>query len=157
MANKTIYLTEEGEEIFRRAKEMAGDSISSVITASLKKYILDKEAQEKGLQEIVLWVGTEDHLTNAVNGRRIKFVGKLLSEAKDEMPDGRSIAFSLYYTRKGQFLLHEIEHNKFVPLVESRHEQLPDFAAVQTKGLPAQLIFDAEKQLPEVPCEELDI
>lgn len=156
MANKTIYLTEEGEEIFKKAKEMAGDSISSVITASLKKYVLNKEAEEKGLGEVILWVGTED-LPDHVEGKRIKFVGKLLSQSEMWLGTDHNLRQSLYYTRKGQFLLYSVDENKPAMHFDSYTKIYPSFKEVQAAGLPSDLIFHAEKQLPDVPCEELDI
>lgn len=156
MANKTIYLTEEGEEVFRKAKEMAGDSISSVITASLKKYVLNKEAEEKGLGEVVLWVGVED-LPDHVEGKRIKFVGKLLSQSEIQIGHDRYLEQSLYYTRKGQFLLYSVDEDKPAMHTETYTKIYPNFKEVQAAGLPGNLVFLAEKQLPDVPCEELDI
>ena len=135
---------------------MAGESISSVITASLTKYVLNKEAEEKGLGEVVLWVGTED-LPDHVEGKRVKFVGKFLSRSEIEIGHGRFLAQSLYYTRKGQFLLYSVDEDKSAMHVESYTTLYPNFREVQAAGLPSDLIFLAEKQLPDVPCEELDI
>lgn len=160
MANKTIYLTEEGEEVFKKAKEMAGDSISSVITASLKKYVLNREAEEKGLAEVVLWVGTENYMieNGVVSGSRIKFVGKLLSKAKQEIgPEDHIVSYSLYLTRKGQFLLYCVEDERDGQYIESSYKRFSTFQDVRAAGLPGKLIFDAEMQLPDPGCEELDI
>ncbi len=51
MPNKTIYIKEEHLSIFNKVQEIGKDSISSIITDSLKRYIEEEEDRDKKLRE----------------------------------------------------------------------------------------------------------
>ena len=44
--NKTLYIRDEDIEIWDRARELAGDKLSPIIVAGLKRFIAEKEAEE---------------------------------------------------------------------------------------------------------------
>jgi hypothetical protein len=53
--NKTLYIRDEDIQIWDRARELAGDKLSPIIVAGLKKFIADKEmedAESKGFGRI---------------------------------------------------------------------------------------------------------
>ena len=44
--NKTLYIRDEDIEVWDRAREIAGDKLSPIIVAGLKRFIAEKEAEE---------------------------------------------------------------------------------------------------------------
>jgi len=59
MPNKTIYVSNEDQAVYDRAQKLAGDNLSAVLVRALKEFITRREAQEKGLKEVVIQVGTK--------------------------------------------------------------------------------------------------
>lgn len=55
MPSKTIYIKEEDVGIFNRAQDIGGESVSSLITEALRRYIADEELKRRELQQ-------EEHL-----------------------------------------------------------------------------------------------
>jgi hypothetical protein len=50
--NKTIYVRDEDEPIWDKARELAGDKLSPVIMDGLKRYVIQKEAETKDFKRI---------------------------------------------------------------------------------------------------------
>lgn len=162
MPNKTIYVPEDDLEVFRQAQELAGESISSVIVESLKKYIIDKEITELQMKKIELWEGTVLYTPDgdSAKGLRKSFYGKLLSEHKTTCIDGCVQYYALYYTKKKMFILYDVyfEQQCNIPIQEKCVVDVKEsFDEVTAIGLPYRLILDAQKNLPEIPCKELDV
>jgi len=57
MGNKTIYVSDKDETLFNRAKEIAGEALSSVIARALREYVNRNEQKTKGMKEITVKVG----------------------------------------------------------------------------------------------------
>ncbi len=70
MGNKTIYVSEKDESLFNRAKEIAGEALSSVISRALREYVARHEEKSKGMKEISVKVG------NLNSQREQRFVGQ---------------------------------------------------------------------------------
>lgn len=162
MPNKTIYVSDDDLEVFRKAQELAGESISSVIVESLKKYIIDKEITELQMKKVELWDGTVLYSPNgdSAKGLRKSFYGKLLSEHKTKCIDGCVQYYALYYTKKKMFILYDVyfEQQYDEPIQEvSTVVPKNSFDEVTSMGLPYRLILEAQKNLPDIPCEELDV
>jgi hypothetical protein len=60
--NKTIYLRDEEGPIWERARELAGDKLSPVIVAALKRFIAEEESKPRGFERIVLEYNDSDDL-----------------------------------------------------------------------------------------------
>lgn len=157
MPNKTIYVSDEDLPVFKKAQDLAGESLSAVIVNALKKYIIDTEAWRKGFTDIVLWDGTEDVINKSVRGKRIKFMGRKLSSCTGTDPRNDAIhyEYNIYQGASGKFLLHTVIENQ--GSFDFENEIISEFSKFRTMGLPGRLLMDAEKQLPEIPCEEIDV
>jgi len=63
--NKTLYIRDEDVQVWDRARELAGDKLSPIIVAGLKKFISEKEgeeAQNKGFKRIrVAYNDADEH------------------------------------------------------------------------------------------------
>ncbi|HEY4876569.1 MAG TPA: hypothetical protein VIH86_13410, partial [Puia sp.] len=60
MGNRTIYVSEKDESLFERAKEIAGEALSSVIARALREYVTRNEEKGKGMKEITVKIGQHD-------------------------------------------------------------------------------------------------
>ena len=70
MGNKTIYVSEKDEPLFDRAKDIAGEALSSVIARALREYVSRNEEKAHGMKEISVKVGQHNSL------REQRFIGK---------------------------------------------------------------------------------
>jgi hypothetical protein len=52
--NKTIYLRDEEEPIWNRARELSGEKLSPIIVSALKRFIAEKDAEVKNFERIEL-------------------------------------------------------------------------------------------------------
>jgi hypothetical protein len=62
--NKTLYIRDEDTLVWDRARELAGDKLSPLIVAGLKRFIAEKEAEEaesKGFGRIEISYNDADH------------------------------------------------------------------------------------------------
>ena len=158
MPNKTIYIAEDDMAIFQKAQEVAGESISKVIVQALQQYVALKEALSSGFKEYEVLRGYQGE---GVNVEKARFIGKRLSGLAlyyETEPD--EYVYTLYLTRKGQFMLQLMKgenfQDKYAP-IDYEFEVIEDFSKLYTKGLPSKLIEDAEKQLGKEHIMFLDI
>lgn len=85
MPNKTIYVRETDMELWEKAEEHAGKSLSSLLTEALRHYLEEIESREDGMEAIVVWLG-EGELA-----REAEFVGRwLLEPDEDETRTGEA-------------------------------------------------------------------
>ena len=96
--NRTIYVSEGDQEIFKRAQELAGDNLSAAITNALKRYVDLEDARQAGFDEIVVKVGLGA-------GRKVRFTGVLLGEWMDTVGE-RFEHWSVYRGPTGKFAVH---------------------------------------------------
>jgi hypothetical protein len=50
--NKTIYVRDEDVSTWDRAKELAGEKLSPIISSALRRFVAEKEAEQKGFERI---------------------------------------------------------------------------------------------------------
>lgn len=159
--NKTVYIRDEDEPIWDRARELAGaKGISQIVVASLKVFINMKEAKEaetKGFERIVLsYQDADDNLIP----KKKAFMGKwiILPNKPYDLheEDGSSVdRYTVALTPKGSAVFHcwtdDGEHflGKHFLTFPSLHDAAADdrvkWAAIK-----------AIEQIG-VPVEELDI
>ncbi len=104
MGNKTIYVSEKDEQLFDRAKDLAGEALSTVIARALREFVSRHEKQAQGMKEITVKVGQLN------SQREQRFVGQEIgkwsgfSDDKIWLMDAK-----IYRTQKGNWaiLLHE--------------------------------------------------
>lgn len=160
MPTKTIYVPDEALQVFDKAKEIAGESLSAVVIQALKDFILKKELEEKCIEPFERWKGTQNYNTRTISGIKVRFYGRKLSDAQRESPDGSIIInYELFYTRKGQYLLYEetlnMNEDTREYCIHTPYKSLSDM--IDKNIIPPSLIFDAEKQMPGVSCIEMDV
>jgi EXLDI family protein len=96
--NKTIYVSDDDQTLFRRAQELAGGNLSAAIATALRRYVDVEEGRSKGFDEITVRVG-------AGAGRKVRFSGVLLGEWAASNA-GRWEQYRVYRTRTGKFAVY---------------------------------------------------
>lgn len=157
MAKTTIYLNKEAQAVFDKAKEYAGDNLSSIIAQGLAYYVEKMEMVTRGMSEKIIFDGTEELSTGVHQGKNIKFVGLELSTGSTEYDDMHKDYLALYLTKKGKFLLKYCSENLDNNTRKHGYKVFESFSEVMQDRLPANMIEDAMKKMPEVTCEELDV
>jgi EXLDI family protein len=74
MPTKTIYVSEEDAPVFEKAKDVAGEAVSSVIVRALREFLARHEQKERGMKEVSIRVGSNG------SQREQRFNGALVSE-----------------------------------------------------------------------------
>ena len=115
MPNKTIYVSEGDQSLFRRAQELAGGNLSAAIASALRRYVDVEEARTQGFDEITVRVGPGA-------GRKVRFSGVLLGEWAASN-SGRWDHYRVYRTRTGRFAIHT--------------ERSPEWTMQNAEGKPA--------------------
>ena len=105
MPNKTIYVSDDDLQLYKKAQELAGN-LSSAISIALRKYVELEEGRLEGYDEITVRVGRG-------TGRKQRFSGVLLAEGGRSSKTGYE-AFKIYRSRTGKFVLHADRRNQFV-------------------------------------------
>lgn len=159
MAKTTIYLNKEAEEIYKVAKEYAGDNLSAVIVQGLKLYVEKMDTMTKGMEEVIIFEGTRYLENGASQGKNLKFIGlRLAGVCVNEFYDnGTKDVFELYLTRKGKFLVSVSSTDGAEIIEKCFYDVHNTFSEVSAKGYPEFLIKEASKNMPEIACEELDV
>lgn len=98
MPNKTIYVSDSDQELFARAQELAGGSLSQAITTALRQFVELEEGKLEGFEEIVVAVGVGV-------GRKVRFSGQLLVEWMDTTAY-KVDTYRVYRSRTGKFVVH---------------------------------------------------
>ena len=113
MPNRTIYVSEGDQEIFKRAQELAGDNLSAAITNALKRYVDVEDARQAGFDEVVVKVGLGA-------GRKVRFSGVLLGEWMETAGErfehwrvyrGPTGKFAIHVERAGHFEMRDAQGN----------------------------------------------
>lgn len=74
MPNKTIYVSQKDASLFEKAKEIAGEALSSVIVRALTEYVARHEDKKKGMKDVSVKVGI------AGAEREQRFIGSRIGE-----------------------------------------------------------------------------
>jgi len=156
MGKTTIYLNKDAQATYDKAKEYAGDNLSSIIAQGLKFYVDKMDAQAKGMEDQVIFKGVRYGEDDMMQGKNIKFVGRLLSRETEVKGDTEK-KYTLFLTRKGQFLVHTFSLDMTNAEATSDYIIYPSYAEVLAVGLPGRMLDEAREQMPDVACEELDI
>lgn len=98
MPNRTIYVSDDDQVVFKRAQELAGDNLSAAISNALKRYVAAEEGRLAGFDEITVKVGLGA-------GRKVRFTGVLLGEWMETAGE-RFEHWSVYQGPTGKFAVH---------------------------------------------------
>lgn len=155
MAKTTVYLNKDVEDALRRAKEYDPDYTASIAVAEgVRAFVAKMDLKTKGMSDVIILDGESDRSTGDTFGRRIKFVGKKLSSWSVETGMATSTDYTLYYTRKGNYVV-KIEEDD-VDYVKSKFVKFDSLKDLHAAGYPPNLLANAETVQGEL-CEELDI
>lgn len=160
MPRKNFYIPESDLEYYEKAKEYAGESLSSILVQCLKNIVRNKEIQENQMEMISIFIGESDGVTHSMKGERIKFVGKKIATDYYDSEPNTFINYSLYYTRKGKYLLYVVYEDTAALQTEFSYKVYDSFSALYNANLTVKLINEAEKffgKLSDIPSRELDI
>ena len=114
MPNRTIYVSDEDQVVFKRAQELAGDNLSAAISNALKRYVAVEEGRLAGFDEITVKVGLG-------SGRKVRFSGVLLGEwmvTEGErfehwrVYQGPTRKFAIHVERAGHFEMRDAQGNQ---------------------------------------------
>jgi hypothetical protein len=106
--NKTLYIRDEDTPVWDRARELAGDKLSPIIVAGLKRFIAEKEAEEaesKGFGRIEVSYNDADHHRIP---KRKAFTGKWIYTPDEPLQLGteegdRTYSYAIAQTAKHNF------------------------------------------------------
>jgi EXLDI family protein len=71
--NRTIYVSDDDQSLYKRAQELAGGNLSAAISTALKRYVEFADAKDAGFDEVIVKVGIGA-------GRKVRFSGVLVGE-----------------------------------------------------------------------------
>jgi hypothetical protein len=159
--NKTIYLRDEEGPIWERARELAGDKLSPVIVAALKRFIAEMEAKEdeaKGFERIqVSYNDSDDHGIPKMKAFHGKWVFPP-SKPYDDYDDSRDSChkFAVAVTAKGAAVVHCWREDSEACCWEYKFAVYPSLVAAAADS---HMGFAARRAIEKigVPVEELDI
>jgi len=146
--NKTIYVSDDAQELFQRAQELAGGNLSSAITSALKRYVDVEDARRAGFDEVIVKVGIGA-------GRKVRFSAALLGEWFDtEHTSGKFEHYRVYRGAK-KFALH-IERTEYFETRDAEGNPLTGWrawtgvGAASGGGTPAVATLDTFDTLDEL-------
>lgn len=156
--NRTIYVSDDDQAVFKRAQELAGDNLSGAISNALKRYVALEEGRLAGFEEITVKVGLGA-------GRKVRFRGVLLGEWMETAGErfehwrvyrGPTGKFAVHVERSGHFEMRDADGNT---LTGWRAWTGIGMAAGGGKGAEATLdVFETLEQLRErIPAELYDM
>jgi EXLDI family protein len=96
--NRTIYVSEDDQPLYKRAQELAGDNLSAAISTALKRYVEVEDARAVGYDDIVVKVGMG-------SGRKIRFLGVLLGDWITTQGE-RFEHYRVWRGKAGRFAIH---------------------------------------------------
>ena len=158
--NKTIYLRDEEGPIWERARELAGDKLSPVIVAALKRFIVEKEGKEadaKGYTRIeVSYSDSDDHGIP----KKKAFHGKWIFPPSRPVTgsDGgrKEYHYAIALTSKGAVVVYSWESDAEYAQLEERFLVYASLRAAAADEDVNDAVLAAIQQIG-VPVEELDI
>ena len=119
--NRTIYVSEGDQPLYKRAQELAGDNLSAAITAALKRYVEAADARDAGFDDIVVKVGVGKKL------RKVRFSGILLGQWMSSAGE-RFDHWSVYQGKAGKFAVH-VERSGYFEMRDAQGNPLTGWRA----------------------------
>ena len=158
--NKTIYIRDEDEPIWDRARELTGaKGISSAIVQGLKKFIAQKDAEEaeaKGFERItVKFDDADSHFIPRVKAFHGKWIIPPAKPTVQEDAEGdMRWSYSVAITAKGAAVIYWMQEEE-----DSRAQHFKVFPSLEVAVADSDVNWAARKAIEVlgVPVEELDI
>jgi hypothetical protein len=158
--NKTVYIRDEDEPIWERARELTGaKGMSSIIVQGLKRFIADREAKEtegKGFDRILVKFNDPDsHFIPRVKAFHGRWVIPPTTPAVTHNEEGNiRWSYSVAVTAKGAAVFYWVEEDE-----EGRAQHFRVFSSLEVAAADSDVNWAARKAIEVlgVPVEELDI
>jgi EXLDI family protein len=103
--NRTIYVSEDDQSLYKRAQELAGGNLSAAISTALKRYVDAEDARNAGFDEVIVKVGIGA-------GRKVRFTGLLLGEWYNTWGENFE-HYRVFTGPAGKFALHTMRTPTF--------------------------------------------
>jgi EXLDI family protein len=101
MANKTIYVSNKDENVYKEAQKIAGEALSSVISRALKEFVDRSKALKGEMRQISVGVGPEN------STREQRFIGNQVGKWKGFSRDKAYWqTANIYETQKNYIVVH---------------------------------------------------
>jgi hypothetical protein len=173
-ARKNLYVRPEDAEVWARAEELAGESLSQLVADQLRRYVTGREANAAGFERIVLEAVVKGKVPRGPwdrgDLRKVSFFGRWLVgepvNRKQPRPgvyekaisDGDMHLFGVALTRRGKIAVLELDvaegseygHPPFLTLYDS-------LEAADQDGVPRFILDQAAARLNTDLVDELDI
>jgi EXLDI family protein len=146
--NKTIYVSDDAQDLFQRAQELAGGNLSSAITTALRRYVDAEDARHAGYDEVIVKVGIGA-------GRKVRFHAMLLGEWFDTDQSTGKFEHVRVYRGPKKFALH-IERTEYFEMRDAQGNPLQGWrawtgiGAASGGGRPAEATLDVFDTLDEL-------
>lgn len=157
MATMNFYVPKTEMDDINKAREILGDDYSPFIVRSLKSIVIDADKREKSFIEITRFEGTTQQDMGIRQGRDIKFIGKQLSEKVGFDDTSIHAWYELFLTRKGKFMLYIVSEDEQNDTLKCTYKVYDSIKELQGMNIPGALLMNAEKNMPNITCEFLDI
>lgn len=157
MATMNYYVPKTDVDDINKAREILGDDYSPFIVRTLKSVVIDADKREKSFIEITRFEGTIQQGLGIRQGRDIKFIGKQLSEKVGFDDTTIPAWYELFLTRKGKFMLYIVNEDEQNDTLKCTYKVYDSIKELQGKDIPGALLMNAEKNMPNITCEFLDI
>lgn len=142
MPNKTIYVREGDTELWARAEELGGGSVSGLLSEALRRYVEEEERKKEATMETI-----QVHLGGDTFSRRAEFAGKWLVSPGDEvrtsepgfdagayygvaLTEGRNIAVYMAHVNDG----FDAELEVYDSLNDAEQDGIPEDIIVAARG-----------------------
>ena len=157
MATMNYYVPKTDVDDINKAREILGDDYSPFIVRTLKSVVIDADKREKSFIEITRFEGTVQQGLGIRQGRDIKFIGKELSEKVGFDDATIPCWYELFLTRKGKFMLYTMHEDEQKDTATCTYKVYDSIKELQGKDIPGALLMNAERNMPNITCEFLDI
>ena len=170
---RNIYVRAEDADVWDRAEQLAGESLSQLVADRLRRYVAEREAEAEGFDRIVLEAVVEG---NAPPGpwerelRKIAFLGRwLVGEPVERgqprpdlderaVSDGDMHMYGVVLTRGGKIAVLELDKAEGTQFGDSPHLKLYNsLDEARRGGIPNFIVALAAAALSVDLVDELDI
>ena len=170
---KNIYVRAEDAQIWERAEELAGESLSQLVADQLRKYVAERERQATGFERIVVEAvvkgaappGPWDREVRKVSfygrwlvGEPVKRLHPTAGVYEKAVSDGDMHLYGVALTRRGKIAVLELDKAEGTQYGDPPFLKLYDsLQAADQDGVPHFILNQAAATLNTELVDELDI
>jgi hypothetical protein len=156
--NKTIYVREDDGAIWGRARELAGEKLSPVIVAALRRFVAEKEAESAGFEKILLRF---DDANDSYLPKAKSFYGRWIIPPDERFVDWSADNGSRHHaavavTPKNKVVLYAWGSKNGEPDDDFSFQVFDSFSQAAAQDVSGAPIREAVERIG-VPVEDLDI